>query len=220
LGNACYNSIQNLLLLRRSSKYSVTIIFKECILLCYSIKLPSKLFLSQHNNHQNSHTLHNAIMSLLVLWYYITLHVSAPRAIIRQYNLTNIFKLFNCLLCMAFKLLNWALYMGFKLLNYSIYMILELLNCVLYIKRAILQGKLKLEAICSSETSAHTRSTRRYIPEDDILHSHRYENLISYTILKIISNAIILPSLLDGCDTSYGILKEEHTLTVFRSESC
>jgi hypothetical protein len=30
---------------------------------------------------------------------------------------------------------------------------------------------LKMEAIHSSETSVHTRSTRRYIPEDDILHS-------------------------------------------------
>jgi hypothetical protein len=29
---------------------------------------------------------------------------------------------------------------------------------------------LKMEAICSSETSVHTRSTRRHIPQDDILH--------------------------------------------------
>jgi hypothetical protein len=40
---------------------------------------------------------------------------------------------------------------------------------------------LKMEAICSSETSVHTRSTRRYIPEDGVLHSHRRENLKSYT---------------------------------------
>jgi hypothetical protein len=38
---------------------------------------------------------------------------------------------------------------------------------------------LKMEAICSSETSVHTRSTRRHIPEDGILHSHRRENLKS-----------------------------------------
>jgi hypothetical protein len=34
--------------------------------------------------------------------------------------------------------------------------------------------------LCSSETSVHTRSTRRHIPEHSILHSHRCENLKSY----------------------------------------
>jgi hypothetical protein len=38
---------------------------------------------------------------------------------------------------------------------------------------------LKMKAIRSSETSVHTRSTRRYIPENGTLHSHRRGNLKS-----------------------------------------
>jgi hypothetical protein len=39
---------------------------------------------------------------------------------------------------------------------------------------------LKMEAMRSSETSVHTRSTRRHITEDGILNSYRRENLKSY----------------------------------------
>jgi hypothetical protein len=47
---------------------------------------------------------------------------------------------------------------------------------------------LKMEAIRSIETSVHfTGSTRRHIPEDGILHSHRYENLKSYMFNKNLS---------------------------------
>jgi hypothetical protein len=52
---------------------------------------------------------------------------------------------------------------------------------------------LKIEAIRSSEMSVQsTRSTRRHIPEDDILHSHRRENLKSYTIMISFGSQLVM----------------------------
>jgi hypothetical protein len=48
---------------------------------------------------------------------------------------------------------------------------------------------LKLEAIRSSETSVHTRTTWRHIPENGILHCHRHENLKSYTLTIKFANS-------------------------------
>jgi hypothetical protein len=59
------------------------------------------------------------------------------------------------------------------------------------------------EAPGSSETSVLTRATRRNNPEDTILHSHRRENLKSYSV--VLSSPILvalMKEVLSSSDTS------------------
>jgi hypothetical protein len=56
-----------------------------------------------------------------------------------------------------------------------------------WILTELISSTLKMETICSSETSVDTqRTTWRYIPEDGTLHNHRCKNFKSY-MLHIIS---------------------------------
>jgi hypothetical protein len=60
---------------------------------------------------------------------------------------------------------------------------LQLLVTANIVPSSLILVTLMMEAILSSKTSVLTRVTRRHIPEDGTLHSHRRENLEIYIAL-------------------------------------
>lgn len=63
---------------------------------------------------------------------------------------------------------------------------------------------MKMEAVCSSETSVSTVATRHHIQEDNIFHCYRRENIPEDIILRfcIITRCLEVRKLADRCAES------------------
>jgi hypothetical protein len=71
---------------------------------------------------------------------------------------------------------------------------------------------LMMDAICSSETSVLTRPTWHNIPEDGILHSHRRENLKSYTVTLCCCKNLL--QIIHAPKSLFTFLKEKNILAI------
>jgi hypothetical protein len=66
---------------------------------------------------------------------------------------------------------------------------LEFLDVYQFLLAELISLTLKMESICSFETSVDTQQTtrtQRYNPEDNTLHNHHCENLKSYIIIYVL----------------------------------
>jgi hypothetical protein len=59
------------------------------------------------------------------------------------------------------------------------------------VSSSLILSTLMIKTLCTPESSVLTRTTRRHIPEDGILHSHRFENLKPYMSLTNINFLLI-----------------------------
>jgi hypothetical protein len=77
--------------------------------------------------------------------------------------------------------------------------VLQLLDTANVVPSSPILVSLMIGAILSSDTSVLTRATRRNIPEDGNLHSHRREDLKSYmNVYSVVGSAVLMYLATDG----------------------